>query len=395
MGFTLIELVVVIALLSILAAAALPRMMKSYDGAHESSVTATGGALASAVILVRSQWVSNGARGAIDSVTGYGDDGIAFNLLDPAHSTASLQASLNGILSGNTVTITGNGSDDSPWEFVFTNPAQVLEIVNGGTAVDTSATYTRIDINASIETQDNLLRQGFVWPADAVELEFTYGGTLVGTLNVVGLSNEERATAIEALFSGDVSVTIPALAADPWQMVFHETTPSALTLHAVKVQSNRVQASFADDDPSQLLTIANTTVETQLWYGDDSLIIDAATTELSLKTALEAFSSLSDANIDVTKTVGGTDTVWDIILTPVADPNTTFGKFFYAKVDASNRAVATSLIPINNSLQTVSANDLRTVWYGSQGVDIDFSGSAESIATALTSLATIREDIHR
>ena len=75
-GFTLIELVVVIALLSILAAAALPRMMKSYDGAHESSVTATGGALASAVILVRSQWVSNGARGAIDSVNGYGDVGF-------------------------------------------------------------------------------------------------------------------------------------------------------------------------------------------------------------------------------------------------------------------------------------------------------------------------------
>lgn len=76
-GFTLIELVVVIALLGILAAAALPRMMKSYDGAHKSSVTATGGALASAVILVRSQWVTNGAQGEVDSVTGYGDDSIA------------------------------------------------------------------------------------------------------------------------------------------------------------------------------------------------------------------------------------------------------------------------------------------------------------------------------
>ena len=76
-GFTLIELVVVIALLAILAAAALPRMMESYDGAHESSVTATGGALASAVILLRSQWVTNGARGSVDAVNGYGDDDLA------------------------------------------------------------------------------------------------------------------------------------------------------------------------------------------------------------------------------------------------------------------------------------------------------------------------------
>lgn len=76
-GFTLIELVVVIALLAILAAAALPRMMKSYDGAHEATVAATGGALASAVILVRSQWVTNGAPGATSTVKGYGDDNIA------------------------------------------------------------------------------------------------------------------------------------------------------------------------------------------------------------------------------------------------------------------------------------------------------------------------------
>ncbi len=76
-AFTLIELVVVIALLGILAAAALPRMMSSYEGAHESSITATGGALASAVILVRSQWISNGAKGEIDGLDGYGEGDVA------------------------------------------------------------------------------------------------------------------------------------------------------------------------------------------------------------------------------------------------------------------------------------------------------------------------------
>jgi len=76
-AFTLIELVIVIALLGILAAAAIPRMMTSYDSAHESAVTATGGALASAVILVRSQWISNGAPGAVDALAGYGLENIA------------------------------------------------------------------------------------------------------------------------------------------------------------------------------------------------------------------------------------------------------------------------------------------------------------------------------
>ena len=61
-GFTLIELVVVIALIAILAAVALPRMLDTYDNAHEAAVFGVGGAMASAMILVRSQWVANGGR---------------------------------------------------------------------------------------------------------------------------------------------------------------------------------------------------------------------------------------------------------------------------------------------------------------------------------------------
>ena len=51
-GFTLIEMVVVIALISILAAVALPRMLDTYDNAHEAAVFGAGGAMASAVVLV-------------------------------------------------------------------------------------------------------------------------------------------------------------------------------------------------------------------------------------------------------------------------------------------------------------------------------------------------------
>jgi len=76
-GFTLIEMVVVIALISILAAVALPRMLETYDNAHEAAVQGAGGALASAVVLVRSQWVANGSSLAVIGVNGFGNDDVA------------------------------------------------------------------------------------------------------------------------------------------------------------------------------------------------------------------------------------------------------------------------------------------------------------------------------
>lgn len=76
-GFTLIEMVVVIALISILAAVALPRMLETYDNAHEAAVYGAGGALASAVVLVRSQWVANGSSLAVTGVDGFGNDDVA------------------------------------------------------------------------------------------------------------------------------------------------------------------------------------------------------------------------------------------------------------------------------------------------------------------------------
>jgi prepilin-type N-terminal cleavage/methylation domain-containing protein len=72
-GFTLIELVVVIAILAILSAVALPKFAELSDSAHRSSVEAAGGGYVSAVTLVRSQWLANGTHTAITNLPGYGE----------------------------------------------------------------------------------------------------------------------------------------------------------------------------------------------------------------------------------------------------------------------------------------------------------------------------------
>lgn len=62
-GFTIIELVVVILLLGILAATALPRFIDVTDEAHEAVVAALEGGLSTAGALYHAEWVGKGSAG--------------------------------------------------------------------------------------------------------------------------------------------------------------------------------------------------------------------------------------------------------------------------------------------------------------------------------------------
>ena len=120
-GFTLIELVVVILILSVLAATALPRFMDVNEKAHHAAVAGAAGGLGSAVSLVKAQWVANGETGVVDNLAGFGDDTIDVSVDGWPQST-------NG-----DNTADSSGDCIQIWNGVMQNPPPV--------ATDTSGDY--------------------------------------------------------------------------------------------------------------------------------------------------------------------------------------------------------------------------------------------------------------
>lgn len=133
-GFTIIELVVVILLLGILAATALPRFMDVTDEAHDAVVEGVVSGLNTGAALFRATWVATGQP--TDEAVDYPDD------------NGALFANTAGYPIGNAATITASACAE-----IYTGLLQAggLPVVEAGPAAFATGAGSEADIEDDIE----------------------------------------------------------------------------------------------------------------------------------------------------------------------------------------------------------------------------------------------------